>query len=163
MTTKNTDTPKIKVLQQLYDVIELDIKRDFAEPIVHKGRPTWMGGDGVIKLDKEREEKRQIQLHRKYDERVRAAISIWETYPDCLSEPPMSNPSPKIGLHELKVWVRKELKNAGTNAQTQPSNKAGKTGENATLGSKIKDFFWTLYEKTLKVIVDAAFERWWPK
>jgi hypothetical protein len=34
---------------------------------------------------------------------------------------------------------------------------------NATLKSKIKDFFWTLYEKTLKVIVDAVMERLWPK
>lgn len=36
------------------------------------------------------------------------------------------------------------------------------TGGNATLKSKIKDFLWTLYEKTLKVVVDAVMERWWP-
>jgi len=105
MTRPDADTQKIKALQNLYDIIEITLTRDDAEPIVYKGRPKWMGGDGNIKLDKEREEERQIQLHRKYDERVRLAISIWETYPDC-SEPPMSNPNPKIGLHELKVWAK---------------------------------------------------------
>lgn len=43
------------------------------------------------------------------------------------------------------------------------SLKPAETGRNATPKSKIKDFFWTLYEKTLKVIVDAVMERWWPK
>ena len=28
---------------------------------------------------------------------------------------------------------------------------------------KISNFFWKLYEKTLKVIVDAVLERCWPK
>lgn len=41
--------------------------------------------------------------------------------------------------------------------------KPAETGGNATLKSKIKDFLWTLYEKTLKVIVDAVMERMWPK
>jgi len=27
----------------------------------------------------------------------------------------------------------------------------------------IGNFFWTLYEKTLKIVVDAVMERWWPK
>ncbi len=30
-------------------------------------------------------------------------------------------------------------------------------------GSKVGNFFWKLYEKTLKVIVDAVLEKWWPK
>ena len=60
-------------------------------------------------LDTQREAERQITLHRKYDRRVRAAISIWESYPGC-SKPPMSNPSPKIGLHELKAWAKEEQK-----------------------------------------------------
>lgn len=43
------------------------------------------------------------------------------------------------------------------------SEKPAETGESTTLKSKIKDFLWTLYEKTLKVIVDAVMEKWWPK
>jgi hypothetical protein len=37
------------------------------------------------------------------------------------------------------------------------------TRGNSTLKSKIKDFLWTLYEKTLKVVVDAVMERMCPK
>jgi hypothetical protein len=30
-------------------------------------------------------------------------------------------------------------------------------------GGWIGNFFWKLYEMTLKIIVDAVLERWWPK
>jgi len=48
-------------------------------------------------------------------------------------------------------------------AKQEASNKTEEIEGNATAKSKIKDFFWTLYEKTLKVIVDAVMERLWPK
>jgi predicted transcriptional regulator len=61
------------------------------------------------KLDTEREAQRQVTLHRWYDSAVRTAVSICKSFPNC-SNPPMSNPSPKIGLHELVLWTKKEQK-----------------------------------------------------
>jgi len=152
MATKSTYTQKIKELKHLYNNIEIVLTRDDAEPSVYKGKsikgfkisnnqvltnldstgkasenvldlkPDTGSGNGP-KLDMDRENERKIHLHRKYDERVRLAISIWETYPDC-SKPPMSNPSPKIGLHELKAWAWQELKKAKV-SETQPQKNDG--------------------------------------
>ncbi|MCJ7770884.1 hypothetical protein MUP37_04830 [Candidatus Bathyarchaeota archaeon] len=76
-------------------------------------------------------------------------------------------------LHDkLSPLVRILLERAAANNQLKAElkqtldtylEKPIETGQNVTLKSKIKDFLWTLYEKTLKVIVDAAMERWWPK
>ncbi len=39
------------------------------------------------------------------------------------------------------------------------------TNQNSTPAEcpRIRTWFWTLYERTLKVIVDAVLERVWPK
>lgn len=63
-----------------------------------------------------------------------------------------------------KVQRRHHVKaEASGKAGEIKNQKPAETGGNATPKSKIKDFLWTLYEKTLKVIVDAVFERWEPK
>lgn len=140
MPTKSTNTQKIKALTNLYNIIEIILTRDDAEPLVYKGKlirgfkfsniqiltnldstgkvsenvldlKPDTGSSNDVRLDRDREFDREIQLNRKYVEMVRLAIRIRETYPDC-SEPPMSNPSPKIGLLELKAWAMKELKKA---------------------------------------------------
>jgi hypothetical protein len=60
-------------------------------------------------------------------------------------------------------WL-KHLERAFKHVQADLANiKPTESVGNATLKSKIKDFLWTLYEKTLKVVVDAVMERWWPK
>ncbi|MFZ0035237.1 MAG: hypothetical protein WAK60_09670 [Sedimentisphaerales bacterium] len=65
----------------------------------------------------------------------------------------------------LVTWREKLLTARRRWAKQEASGKARdtETEGNATLKSKIKDFLWTLYEKTLKVIVDAVMERIWPK
>ena len=147
MEKNNTDSPKIKDLQFLYNAINIDIERDDSEPIVYKGKSikrfkfsnnqvltnldsTGKGSTNVLdlkpdtssgnslKMDTDRELEREVQLKRKYDERVSTAINIWEKYPDC-SKPPMSNPNPKIGLHELKAWAKEEI------IKAKPQKKGG--------------------------------------
>ncbi len=38
MPTKSTDTQKIKELKNLYNIIEITLTRDDAEPFVYKGK-----------------------------------------------------------------------------------------------------------------------------
>jgi len=49
--------------------------------------------------------------------------------------------------------------------EASKQEKAAETEQNAASakGSKIGNFLWKLYEKTLKAVVDAVLERWWPK
>ncbi|MGB8225708.1 MAG: hypothetical protein WCE45_02395, partial [Sedimentisphaerales bacterium] len=44
-----------------------------------------------------------------------------------------------------------------------PNGKSAEIEPAPAKGSWIGNFFWKLYEKTLKVIVDAFLEKWWPK
>ncbi|MFA5292051.1 MAG: hypothetical protein WC496_03360 [Phycisphaerae bacterium] len=59
-------------------------------------------------------------------------------------------------------------KASSTAVQENPAGQNGGNENNKTSGTvttkggRICDFFWKLYEKTLKVIVDAVFDRWWP-
>jgi hypothetical protein len=57
-------------------------------------------------------------------------------------------------LRHIAEMARKEL----------PTEKAAETEQNATPVKPERESWWLkLYEKTLKVIVDAVMERWWPK
>jgi hypothetical protein len=70
--------------------------------------------------------------------------------------------------HKEHLKILRDLDNdlaaiEGSERYKIEEQKQYQTGENATLKSKIKDFLWTLYEKTLKVVVDAVLEKMWPK
>ena len=71
-----------------------------------------------------------------------------------------------VTLLELAEWchTQAELQSKSTEqkAPTQGDNETGKT--NGTAGSTKKcAWYWKLYEVSLKVIVDAVLERFWPK
>jgi hypothetical protein len=80
--------------------------------------------------------------------------------------PPPTN-DPFLGISTIKEWcidVSQKPPASSDKAGETKNQQSAKTGQNATLKSKIKDFLWTLYEKTLKVVVvDAVLEKMWPK
>ncbi|MBN1804209.1 MAG: hypothetical protein JW837_03055 [Sedimentisphaerales bacterium] len=56
-------------------------------------------------------------------------------------------------LDKCKDEVIRGIKQAEPEQNTKPAKR----------WRKISNFFWKLYEKTLKVIVDAVLEKFWPK
>lgn len=60
---------------------------------------------------------------------------------------------------------RKDEMIQGLNEQNEYGNKFPDSNGEAhnRKGGRISNFLWTWYEKTLKVIVGAVLERWWPK
>ncbi len=116
MTTKDTDTPKNKALQQFCDSIE-----------IKPPEPLWVAGTWRGKF------RRKSKDLEDYDQKAMEAIKIWNTYPDC-SEPPVGNSDPLAGLRGLLVWAKNEQKeNRGTSATR--TNKSKSTGR----GQKYSD------------------------
>jgi hypothetical protein len=102
-----------------------------------------------------------------YEFAMRIAESLRKSKKIKTPLPPPTD-DPFLGISTIKEWCtdvsQKQPANSGK-AGDPKNQQPAESGRNATPAKYwgIGDWFWKLYEKTLKVIVDAVFERWWPK
>jgi hypothetical protein len=82
---------------------------------------------------------------------------------------PLDNTTKKLVEERFAVQINMYIPSLRKLAETIRNiadliKSGGKTGKTELAkGSWVGNFFWKLYEKTLKVIVDVVLERWWPK
>ncbi len=137
MTTKNTDKEKILVLQAKTKALEWLL-----------GSVEFYIRESTTELSAEARTKNQEYRWWKYNLAVGRAVRMREIFPDC-SKPPMSNPDPLNGLHELNDWVIKELKN--TSEKTGAKSKSGRTQRKKTPVQLLRE---TRERHTTKILAD---------
>jgi hypothetical protein len=102
-------------------------------------------------------------IRRKIDKIENESKDLQDIVSDMIKNPANNNYI-KVTEHLDNLIDRcNELPNDLASLSDKPASDSKAEETEHAKGSCVGNFFWKLYEKTLKVIVDAVLERWWPK